>query len=41
MPELDPDQTSPEYEAPAIVRLGSVAELTASTVDEGSLLRPD
>ena len=33
MPDLHPDETPQEYEPPAIVRLGSVDELTAGRFD--------
>ncbi len=37
MTHLHPDEGSPEYEAPTIMRLGSVDELTAGTIDSDSI----
>ena len=33
MPDIHPDETPEEYKAPAIVRLGSVDELTRGDID--------
>ena len=40
MTDTDPEQISQEYEAPAIVQLGSVDDLTRGELDSDSLRAP-